>query len=52
MELNGTPRSTGADAYDSAGEKGLGGISIIAAEVNGDVDVNDIAAFERSTGPR
>ena len=39
-------------AYDSADEKRLGGISMVAVEVNGDVDINDIAAFERSTGPR
>ena len=39
-------------AYDSADEKRLRGISMIAVEVNGDVNINDIAVFERPTGPR
>ena len=38
--------------YDFADEKRLGGISMITIKVNGDVDVDDIAVFERSTGAR
>ena len=52
MELNKTPRSTGANEYDSADGKGLRGIAMIATDVNSDVDGNDIAVFGRSTGPR
>jgi hypothetical protein len=39
-------------AYDSADEKSLGCISMIAVEVNGDVNINDIPIFEWSTVPR
>lgn len=35
--------------YDVTDEEGLGSVAMVAFEVDGDVDVDDIAVFQTST---
>jgi len=36
--------------YDVTNEEGLGSVAVVAVEIDGNVDVDDIAISQRSTG--